>query len=80
MYRKNLNFLKGVFVRNGYAPREIENLLKPQVKGNKSQEVEEDTRGVAIIPFCSTISNRVTRVLKRQCPNLPKSWSNGGGQ
>lgn len=59
-----LNLLKMVLINNEYQLQVVECIIKQQRTGTKPRdtEEEEEVRGVAMIPFCGPIANRVTRL------------------
>lgn len=74
-----MNFLRNVFAQNGYSSRAIEVVIKQQKKtqcSQKEKEEEEDIRGMALLPFCAAVTNRISKLLWRHniktvsCPLL----------
>lgn len=60
-----LCFLKKKFAQNWYSSREIE-AVKQQMKGTWSQnDEEEEIRGIAVVPFCGSVTNWISRLLGR---------------
>lgn len=67
--------MRKVFIQNRYKSGELERVIKQQTAGTEQREVEdEDIRGVAVIPFCSSVSNQVVRLPRRH--NIKTVYAN----
>jgi hypothetical protein len=68
--KQELSHVKDTLLRNGYYSQEIEKTIKrtklkqENFQGNKDNS-EQERKTIAILPYVSSISNRIGRVLKR---------------
>lgn len=55
---EELGFLGKGFAQNGCSSREIEVVIKQQMKSNwNEKDEEEEVRGVAVLPLCGSLTN-----------------------
>lgn len=59
-FNQELDFLKDIFIRHGFNQNEICRVIN---RGQSKSVREEEIKGVAVIPFCGSTSNRMTRIL-----------------
>lgn len=65
---EELQTLRQVWAQNGFDSREVDWALlwrKKEPSGQVEDE-EESTRGVVVVSFCGTVTNRLTRLLWRK--------------
>ncbi|XP_046391492.1 uncharacterized protein LOC124159615 [Ischnura elegans] len=64
--RKEIGHLKKTFTQNGFSRRHIDLALKRAFTPNKTSPKEESTATIkAYLPYISTISGKISRILKR---------------
>lgn len=56
-----------VFIQNGYASREMDFVLAQKGRKTSLRRKEEETiKGVAVVPYCSSVTNQLSRLLHRK--------------
>lgn len=63
-----MRILRQVFAQNGQGPTEVEQVLtqRNKLKLPEAFNEEEFIRGVVVVPFCSAVTNQLTRILRRR--------------